>query len=370
MKNNKNGITLITLSVTLVVIIIIISTIVVSGLYSLENAEKTSFGVEIKNIQEASDDYRLSKDEDVPSIKTFNLSTASICADIKEKQFKDELITSDQLMLEVIDLPKIGIKDTKYGNGDNELDYYAISRETNKVYYLSGIKAGGKVFYTLTSELNQILFKKENASNINKSILFIPNMPKNKWTNKALTVIVKVPEEFTVQSITATEDVQVSDVITVDGYNVYNVNTSNLVKKYIINLSYRVPDNTNTKTAIYKIEKIDSKVPSLQTSTQRYNVDSTTKIITAYITGIKTDSSDDYQSPIKSLKYIKGTIDASVDLEKFFEEHGIDVKDEVIKIDEGATSYSIYAQDEAGNYVCKNILIEEDIQEMLLYGLT
>lgn len=359
---NNKGMTLITLAVTLAVIILITSTVVVSGLYSLESAKKTSFGIEIKNIQEVVDEYMLKTEDSVPIIKAITLSTIGLSENIKNEQFASETILSNTIILNVIDLKKLGIKNTKYGIGETELDYYAISPITNKVYYPSGIKAGGDVFYTLTNNLNKAIGKNEVGATTTKSVLFIPNLTSNKWMNNAVTVIVKVPEEFAVSSITATESVLISTVAISDGYKVYNVNTSNLIKTYSITVLYTVPGNAATKTALYNIDKVDSVAPSIAAPTQVYNIDSATNIASAYITGIDvTDAS----SLVKTIKYIKGTVTSSVDLKVFFTEYGIELEDNKIEIEKGATSYTIYAEDNAGNYTVINVAITAYIQSIL-----
>lgn len=372
----KKGMSLITLAVTIAIILLITGTVVISGLSSLESAKKTSFGIEIKNIQEVTDEYILKTGESVPVIKTVNLNTAGLSSSVISAQFVyktvSEPITSNILQLNVIDLSKLGIKDTKYGKGETALDYYAISPTTNRVYYLAGIKAGGEVYYTLTDALNKTIGKNDLAGTNQKSVIFQPDKGINSWINSAVKVTVKVPEEYTIVSVVAVNTVVPANTILIStmtnagGYNQYTVNTSSLIANYTITLTYSVTGVVGQKTAIYKITKVDGTLPTIATPTLAYNIDSATNIATAYISGINvTDDS----SGIKSIKYAKGTVaDYTANpagVKQFFIDYGIDVLDNKIAIERGATSYSIYAEDNAGNIKVTNVTITAYIQSIL-----
>lgn len=360
---SKKGMSLVTLTVTLVILILIISTIVVSGISSVESAKKTSFGIEIKNIQEVVDEYRVKTGEAVPIIKTITLNTSGITSTVITEQFVGETIPANKLELNVIDLSKLGIKDIKYGRGETNLDYYAISTTTNKVYYPAGIKAGGKVYYTLTADLNKAIGKNDIAATTKNSVTFTSNTDISKWTNTAVQVTIKVPEGYTVAEggITATNDVSIYKEAE---NNVYTINKDNAITNYTITVSYTdtAPEPDVSKQAVYKVTKVDAAYPVIATPVQKYNIDSGTNTATAYITGINVT---DDASGVKEVKYIKGTVNSNVVLKDFFEQYGTNVTDNKIQIEKGATSYTIYAEDNAGNYVVINVAIMPYIQSIL-----
>lgn len=359
---DKRGMSLITLTVTIAILMLIASVVVVSGISSVESAKKTSFAIELKNIQEIVDEYISKTDEPIPIIKTITLNTSGVDSDVIIAQFSDEEIDANILKLDVIDLFKLGIKDIKYGKGETSLDYYAISNTTNKVYYPAGIKAGGKVFYTLTSELNKVLGRNDFSATTKKAVAF-EGAP-NKWTSTAVQIKVKIPEEYTVNSITATESVVISTsslITNPDGtkYNLYTVNTTNIIKNYTITVVYT--DNSTEKTAIYKVSKVDGTSPSISNPEQKHNIDTATNIATAYITGINVTDSE---SGVKTVKYIKGTLTDDVNLKEFFAQYG-EVLNNNIQIEQGATSYTIYAEDNSGNIKVINVAISDYIKSIL-----
>ncbi len=360
----KRGISLITLAVTLAIMMLITGAVVISGLNSIETARKSSFGIEIKNIQEVVDEYISKTGEDVPITKTIILDTTGLTPGVKDAQFSSEDISLNKLQLDVIDLFKLGIKDVKYGRGETDLDYYAISNITKKVYYPAGVRVGDEVYYTLTDELNQIIGKNDVLDTNRKSIVFEGGP--SKWTNIAAQINVKVPEEYTGVSVTTTDDVSVPPTPTnVDEYNEYTLNTEYIkTVNYTVTVLYTDPNSVGSKTAVYKVNKIDAEGPVIDTGAieQKYNIDSATNIATAYITNI---SATDGLSGIKSVKYVKGTVSSPVVLKDFFDQYGKDVANNKIQIEKGATSYTIYAEDNAGNVIAINVAIDEYIQSIL-----
>ena len=356
----KDGMALVTMAVMLVIIILITGTVVISGLSSIESAKKTSFGIEIKKVQEIVNEYVTNTGEQVPITKTLVLSTSAILAADITNQFTGETITANAITLDVIDIYKLGIKDTKYGRGENALDYYAVSPTTGKVFYPAGIKAADQTYYTLTSDLNKIIGKNDTAGTVKRSVIFKASKASNAWQSSAVVITVKVPNEYTAVSITTTNSVLVSAVTVIGDYKVYTVNTSNLIIAYTITVNYM--DVVTSKSAVYKVGKVDGVAPSIATPSQVYSIDNTTNIATAYMTGI---DATDALSGLKTVKYVKGTVTASVDLKSFFGEHGMLLVDNKIQIEKGATSYSIYAEDNAGNITVINTTVTAYIQSIL-----
>ena len=69
---------------------------------------------------------------------------------ISLNQIHHYLNTSD---LDINSFDGLGIENLNYGTGKTSLDYYAISKETGKVYYAAGDEIGDRIYYTLTDEL-------------------------------------------------------------------------------------------------------------------------------------------------------------------------------------------------------------------------
>ena len=164
----KKGITVVSVSILVVVIIILLGTVTVSSYNSIQNAKKITFSLEIANIQEKVDRYMKNAEEgDYPvSTNSYTISLSNISDnDNVKKQFDGETIDpNNEVTLYELDLSALGIEDNQYGNEDTEKDVYVLSKETNKVYYLEGVKVKDMTYYTLTEELIDINKRNEKKS--------------------------------------------------------------------------------------------------------------------------------------------------------------------------------------------------------------
>ena len=169
----KRGITAASVAVIVLIILILAGTITVSSYNSVQNAKKLVFAIEIANIQEEVTKYHNDDviNNDYPTnnnLYTLNLSSVQSAS---IGQFSGETKdASNQISLYEVDLSDIGITDTTYGNKKNDRDVYVLSKETGKVYYIGGVKAKNKTYYTLTQDLIDIKNRnektKENAAQI------------------------------------------------------------------------------------------------------------------------------------------------------------------------------------------------------------
>ena len=163
----KKGITAISVAIMITIIFILLGTITVSSYNSIQNAKKIVFALEISNIQEETNSFLESADEDVYPIlnEVFKISIDNVSS-TSEGQFADEEIDADgNITLYELDLDLIGIEDIQYGRKTTSKDIYVFSKETGKVYYLEGIKFGSKTYYTLTQDLIDIKEKNEKNDN-------------------------------------------------------------------------------------------------------------------------------------------------------------------------------------------------------------
>ncbi|MNF09117.1 hypothetical protein D3C80_2096980 [compost metagenome] len=63
-----------------------------------------------------------------------------------------------KVTLKQINLSKADIESVKRGAGKlGELDIYAVSETTKKVYYVQGYISDGKTYYTLNDELSKLI---------------------------------------------------------------------------------------------------------------------------------------------------------------------------------------------------------------------
>ena len=104
------------------------------------------------------------------------------------------LSEDNKLILKILDLGNLKITNTIYGNLSTNTDVYAISETTGKVYYVQGIEIDGQMYYSLTDSLRQ-RFNLISPETKLSSIVFVPSVV--GYSNKPISVIVKVPKTYT-----------------------------------------------------------------------------------------------------------------------------------------------------------------------------
>ena len=154
----KNGVTLVTLIAVIMVSIILTSTIVISYSSFKTNARKRAFATEIYTIQIQLEQYKLRNNEyPIKSEVEFNLSDldsdfVSIVSDLNEE------IDEGRVKLYTIDLSKLDIESVSRGaKKDGDLDIYAYSKKTGKLYYVNGEEIENSNYYYLNDELYNLL---------------------------------------------------------------------------------------------------------------------------------------------------------------------------------------------------------------------
>lgn len=148
---NKSGISLIMLSVTVVVMIILASATIVSYNNIITDTLKKDFANEIYTIQKLVEQYEFLNNE-YPVQNEYVLDINDIDEDFRF-QFNKENITDDKLKLFTIDLVKCDVEQTKRGNSINDKDKYVVSKDTGIVYYIDGVVIDNMRYYTLTKDL-------------------------------------------------------------------------------------------------------------------------------------------------------------------------------------------------------------------------
>ncbi|MDD2627893.1 MAG: hypothetical protein PHR25_02465 [Clostridia bacterium] len=239
----------------------------------------------------------------------------------------------------IIDLKDIGIKNTEYGNREDEKDVYVISKETWKVYYIKGANIGRKKYYSLTNELRSIVDKKQQLNIAEDTITFVAD--KVEWTNLGVKVDVKIPISYTLNSVTTNNTNIATPTYVTDaaGNKIYTFNAALIAEKYEISVNYT--KNSNTKISKYKVENIDVTYPTI--------IKNGTANTEEYLKGFE---ANDIESGIVKFKYVEERINA-IDIPIYINEYGIDIKNGNIK--RGANEYTLYAEDKAGNYTIKYI---------------
>lgn len=201
-----NGVTMIVLVLTILVIIIISGVTIATAGSLLENSKVTTFAEDLKSVEDATKMYYIEND-DLPVLgENIALSYAQVKSLVESKNlsfFETETIenedkpTSDSLgAFYKIDLAKIGATKVSRGieeNGDTS-DVFVVSYPSMNVYYLKGLLARSKAYFSLTKEISNVTkINKGDIANINTSTVTASGITvkkeKKTWTNKPAFLI-------------------------------------------------------------------------------------------------------------------------------------------------------------------------------------
>lgn len=339
----KKGISLVILIVTITVIIILSSVVTITGYNAINNSNKFKFASEILYVESMVDSYRENNNGKYPSSYLVYIDMSKIEAKDVDKQFKNEDIKDNTLILNKIDFSLLNPSKLIYGmsNEPESDDIYAISSTTGKVYYVKGAKIGTNNYYTLTDKLkDQIGY---TSNNINDGIIFTSDY---SLENRG-KLYIKVPSNYLDVLVISTDDGFSYTTQNEDSYVVYTVN-SNI--NSVITLKYKISDDGNVKSIKYNICDLDKQAPDFDISSiqtlKKQDTDKEENYV--YISNVS-----DNLSGVKYIKYSNGHVDKN-NAKEYFKHSGITVNDNIINIEKDL-EYSIYIEDNSGNFDIKYI---------------
>lgn len=345
MEISKKGFSLVALMATVTIMVILMTTIIISGVNSSNNAKKIAFATEITMVEQSVNSYGDRNDGLYPISNNISLDLALLTPKaISQFQDNGETITNNKINLCEIDYSKAELSSLKFGNKKNgENDIYVVSDKTGKVYYAKGYKIGGEIFFGVTEELNNILsYNKDKSTKLSgEAIIFEPS--NKEWTNQNITVNIKIPKKLTIVSVTANG----TNVPAGTGDTDYNKYLTTMTQNgtIIVNYKENVGD-TNTLQAKYEVKNIDKDVPIITvdnnialTYNNEENILGNMKILT------KTDS----LSGIKVIKY-EGEKVENINAFDYFQINGTKVEEDNIVINKGNFFVTVYVEDNAGNF--------------------
>lgn len=150
MKKDKEGISVITVAVSIVVMIIILTIIVISTNSIIENTRKKQFNREISLVKSSLDKYISRNSGKIVYSNTVEINIADI-SENEIDQFSSETAFDGKIILKVIDLNEINVENITFGNGKEGIkDRYLVSLSTGKIYYEKGLTIGKNTYYTIS----------------------------------------------------------------------------------------------------------------------------------------------------------------------------------------------------------------------------
>lgn len=334
----KNGIAMVTLVVTIAVMLTLVSVITYTGINTANTSKKMAFASEIKMVQECIDSYRTNNEGNFPTsdFVTIDLSNASI--DVK-KQFTDngEEIIENKVYLSKIDYTKLELNSLNRGLGQTSDDIYVLSTKSGIVYYAKGLKIGNITYYTLTYELKNLLSYNQKSNEVSISNPIVFKVSTTDWINSGkVECSVKVPNNYSSKEPTFNGNI-ILDVQT-SSEGEYITHKFNIDNNGIIEIKYN--DGKEDKTASYTINNFDKDIPTVSISKiSNSNPDKKSYKIDA----------NDKTSGVKVIKYDIGNIANDNISNVYFYSNGIQVKDNIIQLDNDVSYITVYVEDNAGN---------------------
>lgn len=163
--NKKQGITLIYLIVTIIVMIILATTVVSQMIVPSDTTEMSTFAENLSQVQDAvRASYLL--DKEIPTKDGTSPLTKEQLLDMvtdtsKKEELEIEIANNKELDSSnyyIIDLDKLDVTKEEFGYGKKgEDDIYVVSSSSLRVYYLYGVEYEGENYFSLNSKLANIL---------------------------------------------------------------------------------------------------------------------------------------------------------------------------------------------------------------------
>lgn len=334
----KNGIAMVTLVVTIAVMLTLVSVITYTGINTANTSKKMAFASEIKMVQECIDSYRTNNEGNFPTsdFVTIDLSNASI--DVK-KQFTDngEEIIENKVYLSKIDYTKLELNSLNRGLGQTSDDIYVLSTKSGIVYYAKGLKIGNITYYTLTYELKNLLSYNQKSNEVSISNPIVFKVSTTDWINSGkVECSVKVPNNYSSKEPTFNGNIILDAQTSSEGE--YITHKFNIDNNGIIEIKYN--DGKEDKTASYTINNFDKDLPTVSISKiSNSNPDKKSYKIDA----------NDKTSGVKVIKYDIANIANDNISNVYFYSNGIQVKDNIIQLDNDVSYITVYVEDKAGN---------------------
>lgn len=335
----KKGIAMATLVVIISVMLILLSVITITGINISNTSRKIAFASEIKMLQDSVDGY-ITKNLGEYPVSEFVTIDLSLASDDVKKQFEDngEEILDSKVVLSKIDYTKLDLISLTRGTSDTTDDIYVVSTRTGKVYYAKGLKIGNNTYYTLTDELKSLIEynSKSNEVLTNDAIIFETST--NEWTNSDIEVKVKVPISYSNNTLTINGN-PVRKVSTI-GTEDYVIHSLTITNNCNLEVNYKDSNNLD-RTSSFDITNIDKQKPEISITNIK-QLDTNKKYLEI--------KGNDLESGIKNIKYDTDKITNDEIGKIYFNSNGIEVKSNIIEVEDNIPYITLYIEDNAGNY--------------------
>lgn len=148
----KHGVTVVSVLVIIVVLSVLSGILVVSTKSILNYTYRKEFNNEYYLVKSAVSDY-ITRNSGVIDFEETNINLNSIKKEYLN-QFESENVQNNIIQAYVVDLDKIGVYNTTYGNAQDgdTLDRYVVTKDTHMVYYKKGFNDNDYVYYKAVND--------------------------------------------------------------------------------------------------------------------------------------------------------------------------------------------------------------------------
>ncbi|MEG0074211.1 MAG: hypothetical protein RR751_06945 [Clostridia bacterium] len=195
---NKKGISLIILVITIIVLAILVVSVIGGATLAVNNAKMVTFADELAAIEEnILSTITLGAELPLENAQYTKAQLLSLASRQQDLSSEINTNTDNNSKFRIVDLKKLGANKATYGSRKNGTsDIYAVSLSTYNVYYVEGLKVGADRYHSLTKKLidttkidNPILNINIGAVGINtaEEIKVVKNT--NEFTNRLVLTV-------------------------------------------------------------------------------------------------------------------------------------------------------------------------------------
>lgn len=357
----KKGITLLALVATVVILSILLTTVTISGIATVNNANKMSFASEVSLMQESSDSFLAKNNGEFPVGDSVQLDISGVTVNSRS-QFDGEVITNNKIVLHKLDYKLLGISSLKFGLESNgPADIYVVSKDTKKVYYAKGIAVGDRTYYTLTDDLKSMInyqITGDNAS-VKDGVIFVPS--EVNWTKGNVNVQVKIPKNYLSKTVTVNSNpiaLTTSDA----NYDIYDV--TGITGNYTVIANYAVDGTSPIANSKFAVNNVDNAAPTISLDKNNQQLLKSDDPDETYAYFAILNKADDL-SGIKVIKYENERI-KNDEIESYFKSNGKTAYKDIITIDKNVRDITVYIEDKAGNWTADFVTVSDAVYTGLL----
>lgn len=157
---SESGVTLITLTITIIIMVLLSFTIAVNIQPYNEQKNKTNFETDLKSLREEIEQYyvrakdlpllnRYTDTAEIESIKNINDSNEYYVLDVRQLEVKLNYGNDYKKVLEMDE-------NTEITSADNLKDLYIINKQSHTIYYPKGVEYNGSIHYRLPETFTQV----------------------------------------------------------------------------------------------------------------------------------------------------------------------------------------------------------------------